>query len=64
MLVAFAVIHLAIWVVSEFAAYKGKGTGITTTTGLRRLIIAFDSLETVALIGIGIVAISYLMNVR
>ncbi len=62
LVVLFAAIHLGIWAAAEFRARGKSSSTFTASPTLNRAIVIFDMAEAVVLVGIGIVAILYLIR--
>lgn len=57
----FALIHLGIWVASEFTAGGEKGPFFTTSK-MNQIIVAFDSVEALVLAALEVVTVMFLIR--
>ena len=62
LVVTFALIHLGIWGAGELTPNRQKGPAFTTSPAVERIIVIFDSVETLVLAALGVVTALYLIR--
>lgn len=64
LVVLFALVHLGIWGAGELKANSQKGSGLTTSPKVKRIIVIFDSVEALILVALGVATMLYLIHAR
>lgn len=64
LVVIFALVHLGIWGAGELKANSQKGSGLTTSPTVERIIVIFDSVEALILVALGVATVVYLIHAR